>query len=384
MDLQRLHHDTALRVQGPSTPSRHAHEKTLRSGHLRLSRAMELRCRMTFGAVKRIPISALATVALGFATPASPNEYRDNPPIVIDRVAEKQFLPIGELEFVALITKNGKRFQLFGTGFLVSPCYIVTSFHIVFHVLEPEPGKDYPMKFHIGVAQNSAFLGSTKAIPVKWGSIGMAGANDWAILKLTTCIGARPDFGWFESADIPPGWLTGQHVAVAGFSGQNARGILSYSEGDVRTWDSPGHMLKYSASENEGQSGSPILMIIDGDLRVVGVNQGTLRADGVRDKSQFETYADDNASLFVPLADVLNRPDIKAMLDADKKLVGSHNLRFTTACFLMSQTHCKVYTQPPDGTNIEAYDPGTGHWSKTGDAAWIHPHPAVNLPNRDR
>ena len=73
---------------------------------------------MTFGAVKRIPISALATVALGFATPASPNEYRDNPPIVIDRVAEKQFLPIGELEFVALITKNGKRFQLFGTGFL--------------------------------------------------------------------------------------------------------------------------------------------------------------------------------------------------------------------------------------------------------------------------
>lgn len=70
--------------------------------------------------------SALLAAAL-VALPAAANQFRDNPAHVVDRANVPWTSPIGELERIS--TQDGKPVEehAVGTGFLVSPCYIMTA-----------------------------------------------------------------------------------------------------------------------------------------------------------------------------------------------------------------------------------------------------------------
>ena len=87
----------------------------------------------------------------------------DNPAHLLDRASAPWMWPIGELESKTVVTKasQGKvgEFVMLGSGFLVSPCYILTAAHTVYgEELSPDPGKDYSMWFRAGSSVKGAFF----------------------------------------------------------------------------------------------------------------------------------------------------------------------------------------------------------------------------------
>lgn len=256
------------------------------------------------------------------------SRYSDNMDYVVDRRVETQFAPIGELESVAVRhDKQGNEIRSYGSATLVSPCYILTNHHVVFgDDLDPVPGKDYTMKFRVGVAPTpeAAFLGNTIATPVTWGQRGACNSDDWALMKLKTCVGARADIGWMETSNKMPEQLVGADIAVAGYAGDHARGELSFSTGRATAIDPANGLLKHSASAVGGQSGGAVMIKEDGILKLAGMH--TLEfADYDKKTNQFDTFTDRHANEFVNVGYIVNRSDVKMLLDEDKAAHGGVN-----------------------------------------------------------
>ena len=262
------------------------------------------------------------TSSVGDLKPIS--RYRDNIDFVIDRKAFPQFLPIGELETVAWYKDGlGNAGHHYGTGFLISPCYVITNNHVVFSAIRPEPEKDYSLLFRVGLPPDGkAFLGNTKAIPVVWGTLGAAQRDDWAILKLTTCVGARPDIGWMEASELPASEVTGKKVGVAGYTGDHSRGVLSFGIGLAGMRDRANGMFRHSASSAPGESGAPVMINENGVLKVLGID--TLEFLGNGGGNIFDTYTERFANEFTAIAAIFKNNDIKAMIENDRRRVG-HN-----------------------------------------------------------
>ena len=254
------------------------------------------------------------------------NLYEDNMGSSVDRNVETQFSAIGELEANAVTKdKNGKDVRSYGSAVMISPCYIMTNHHVAFgDDPTPLPGKDYSMKFRVGATPNAAFIGNTEATPVKWGNLGMCGANDWAIMKLKSCVGARADIGWMEGSKMTARDLVAQSadVAVGGYAADHKRGDLSIGVGKVKGFDKPANMLKYSAPMAHGMSGGAVIVMEDGILKLAGINAVGKHNGAVKEQTVYSKYSDENANEFLSANEVLNRADIKEMLDEDKAAVG--------------------------------------------------------------
>jgi V8-like Glu-specific endopeptidase len=288
---------------------------------------------------RKLTMIAVSVVALllPFARPAVATRYRDNLDWVIDRRAAPQFMPIGELESVATMRDDkGNTVRIYGTGVLISPCHVITNHHVVFgDDVDPKPGKDYSMLFRAGVSPNAgtAFQGHTVAKPVVWGRRGAVHSNDWAILKLATCIGAKAEIGWMEPTSLDSSRLIGKDIAVVGFAGDNDRGELSFSVGKAWSVDPANNLILHSASAAPGQSGGAVLVREGGVTRLAGVDTMEIFKFGykrVRDTEEtfhpcsFDDSQDDlcNANLFITVNDFLKRTDVKAMLDEAKAIYG--------------------------------------------------------------
>jgi V8-like Glu-specific endopeptidase len=210
---------------------------------------------------------------------------------------------------------------------LISPCYIITNHHVVFgDDLRPVPGKDYSMKFRVGVgaAVDTAFLGNTIATPVAWGERGACNTDDWAIMKLKTCVGARADIGWMETSKKTVQQLVGVDIAVAGFAGDHQRGELSFSTGRAMAIDPANGFLKHSASAVGGQSGGAVMVKEDGVLKLAGMH--TLEFfDRANNTNKFDTYTDRYSNEFISIEDIVSRPDVKMLLDEDRAAHGGVN-----------------------------------------------------------
>jgi lipoprotein NlpI/V8-like Glu-specific endopeptidase len=111
-----------------------------------------------------------------------------------------------------------------GTGFLVSPCHVLTAYHVAaggdkvdetsastFYVGEGTTGPDFP--------DLDRFAESSPAHPVLWGryvrttadsnllvraqSVERNGWEDWALLELDKCLGAKPySYGYLQLAPV--------------------------------------------------------------------------------------------------------------------------------------------------------------------------------------
>ncbi|MGE3782473.1 MAG: hypothetical protein AB7H71_06990, partial [Alphaproteobacteria bacterium] len=95
-----------------------------------------------------------------------------------------------------------------GTAFLVSPCYVLTAFHIVFGYRtgfrkdNQQPEREVSATFSAGGR-------TARAVPVKYGRFSLFPAQDWALLRLKPqggdrCLGEDPDIGWLRLAPLPP------------------------------------------------------------------------------------------------------------------------------------------------------------------------------------
>lgn len=141
------------------------------------------------------------------ATGAVANRFRDNPEFAVDRVREPWTAAIGELESItAKVAPRASGYaeeRRMGTGFLISPCYALTAHHVVYgDDITPEPGIDYRMKFRAGTSETAPFAGNTTATLVTSGFRDDSSRNDWALLRLTNCIGKQPEIGWLETSNM--------------------------------------------------------------------------------------------------------------------------------------------------------------------------------------
>ena len=264
-------------------------------------------------------VFAVAMLLTSLATSAEANRFADNPEFVIDRKSEAWTGPIGELQSIrqkverrdtqtATITNAG-------TGFLVSPCYVLTAAHVVYgDDLTPVPGTDYRMKFRAGTGVTSPFAGNTTATPVASGFRDEGGRNDWALLRLNNCIGKRSEIGWLETSEAHlPNRQDNRAVADAvalGYATLKERGNLSAESGTL-TYEERNSGLKiFTGSMNPGESGGPVMILENGLLNVFALNKGS-SATGL--------------SMVQSIYEVVNRPNVKAMLDQDKAEWGLPN-----------------------------------------------------------
>ena len=269
----------------------------------------------------------LGVTALYSATPASSNIYLDNPLRVVDRSSESYLAPVGELESGSgFIGANGKPQHRFGTGVLISPCYIVTAAHVVLGSdAVQRPGVDYSMIFRAGVGTTTPFLGHTRAMLVM-ASERLLKGNDWALMKLNSCVGERAEFGWLETSYGSGSQLVGLRAEVVGYPTSEARGKMMSGIGEVIAVDENSGNLLVSASAINGQSGGPIVVYEYGQARVAGIlafQNRDLMPDRIN-QAEYPTYSEERANEFTGISFVA-RDEVRALLQADKARWGRAN-----------------------------------------------------------
>lgn len=263
-----------------------------------------------------------------FSPAAEANRFADNPEFVIDRKSEAWTAPIGELESIsAEVTARGTETRA-GTGFLVSPCYVLTAHHVVYgDDLTPKPGVDYRMKFRAGKGVTTTFAGVTTATPVTSGFRDETFRNDWALLRLNVCIGKRPEFGWLETNSpslhkaIKDGAKTGGRAMAMGYEGDRERGTLTGGIGKVIGIDPRNGHLEFTGSFVPGASGGPVMIDRDGVLTAVALNSAEEGDVHGATYASYKYWSNSIQSVY----EIVNRPNIKPILESDKALSGIEN-----------------------------------------------------------
>ena len=166
------------------------------------------------------------------------------------------------------------------TAFLVSPCYVLTNYHVVFGNLKsgPDAGQDYSMTFRVGGKKS-------RAVPVKHGQFYETYWQDWALLQLDSdaehrCLGEDPNIGWVRLAPLPSDAAPDKALSTAGYPSDKA-GRSLWRQDTCHLFE------KQDGSQYSGlwttdcptrprASGSPIFFVQDGVLMVVALMQGHL------------------------------------------------------------------------------------------------------------
>lgn len=288
------------------------------------------------------------TVVAGsvICTAAFANRYVTSDDHFLDRREYRQFNPIGRVDSLRQeVNWKGQAGYGRGTAFLVSPCYALTNHHVVFgedfppYGLAEERaavGAKYAMKFSVGVGANLPFAGRVTASPVVWGERDGANANDWALLKLSSCLGARPEIGWME-IDLNRSFASliraRQPVALASypfdrgddegsFVGESLRLAYGFVRGYLKVNGT--HLL--SASGDPGSSGGAVMVMEPGGgSKIIGIYRGGRRRRVDLEKYIFNRYSDEYANEFIGMWDIMASYDVKERVAADRLHFGLPN-----------------------------------------------------------
>lgn len=261
----------------------------------------------------------LPIVLLAVCYPVWANIFLDNLPRIIDRASEPYLAPVGELEsFVGFIGTNGKSQHRFGTGVLVSPCYILTNAHVALGKdAVVRPNAVYEMTFRAGVGKTAPFAGSTVATLVLSSERALNGGDDWALMRLKSCIGSRREYGWFEPTSKSSLSLVNERVMVVGYAANSTRGVITGSIGKVMGVNENNGNLLVSASLTNGQSGGAILVLESGELKIAGMPAFQNRDLANINQGEFKTYTRERANEVVHAGAVMNQRPVRALLQDD-------------------------------------------------------------------
>lgn len=270
---------------------------------------------------------AVLLTFLALSTAAAANDFTSNPSYPVDLPEIPQFSIVGELQRDEDLG-NGITAHIGGSSIIVSPCYILTAFHVAFGLDEkPVPGKNYVANFRAGQGREvGAFAGRTDATPVLWGDYKAATKeNDWAIMRLHNCVGTSKDFGWAEVTGKPQTeHIQSQTEIVAvGYSYRDlTRAQQSFSLGRVTGFDIRTRMMKFNASISKKESGGALFAVEDGTIKLVGLITAEMHQDedvgtdgSIRDT--FDDWDEKHSNLAQGAFEILNRTDVRGLLDAD-------------------------------------------------------------------
>jgi hypothetical protein len=211
-----------------------------------------------------------------------------------------------------------------GTGFMISPCLMMTNFHTVFGDAKTEPaaGEPHFVRFDVGAEPGRKFRRRARAEVLAWGDFAHTEEGDWAIARVEGCPGADPQIGWLRTARDAAPALAGAQVAMAGFAGELGERRLSV-QGACRIHDVTAQGLAHDCASTGGASGAPLMVMQDGRPTAVGLASGAdWHVDGVL--PQFDQR---HANWAVDLATVLADPRVRRLLDAELAFSSTHAAR---------------------------------------------------------
>jgi hypothetical protein len=202
-----------------------------------------------------------------------------------------------------------------GTAFMVSPCYAMTSYHVLFGGgdLTVDPMGAYPVTLRFGLSSGGKPALSVKGRVRYWGSTGSA-APDVALVRLDGCPGAQ--LGWYDLTDVGDGReLSATTLAMPSVSRDRSMKQLSVQQGcRARAYVPERGWLLHDCATRQGASGAPLIANLSGVPAVVGINAGEFRATpGVR-----SVYDPRHANLAVAASWVIKSERIQAMLQEDR------------------------------------------------------------------
>ena len=230
---------------------------------------------------------ALAASTLGAAAVANifavdgrdPRHY-----ITPGTVEARAFLPIGSV--TADFTRRNLRApggvgSGEGTAFMVSPCYALTAYHVLFGsgALTLNPMSNYPVTLRFGGDADGGPTLLVKGRVRFWGSTSRA-APDVALILLDGCPGRQ--IGWYDLAAPEPNSdraIATARVVMPGYAHDRSMRRLSVQSDcrihaalPARGW------LLHDCASREGASGAPLLARRGDRTVVVGVNAGEFDA----------------------------------------------------------------------------------------------------------
>jgi lipoprotein NlpI/V8-like Glu-specific endopeptidase len=218
-----------------------------------------------------------------------------------------------------------------GTGFLVSPCHVLTAYHVAaggdqvdetrgstFYVGEGKIGPDFP--------DLNRFADSSPARPVLWGryvriaensnllvraqAVERNGWEDWALLELDKCFGAAPySYGYLKLAPVTTRELMQGGASLA------ARSVgLPGDKSALSLWEDPTCRMigqiyasgwQHDCMTIPGNSGGPILVRdpVSGEQRVAAITVSHIAVEGLTvDASDALVLARDDPNYYDYLA----------------------------------------------------------------------------------
>jgi V8-like Glu-specific endopeptidase len=238
--------------------------------------------------------------------------------------ADKMFAPIGLIRTNHRVPhQSGNVTTLnfdMATAFLVSPCYVLTNYHVIFgnRKSKPEADQDFSATFSAGGKKSLA-------VPVKYGEFYRFGGRDWTLLQLNSdaehpCLGEEPNIGWIQLGPLTPTQAMEKSFSIAGYPSDKTASSL-WRQDTCRLFE------KYGDIENDGiwttdcatrprASGSPIFFVQDGVLNVVAIMTGHLGP--AVDNDVLPRWDANRANLALDISKIISSdPDSLRLVEAD-------------------------------------------------------------------
>jgi V8-like Glu-specific endopeptidase len=268
-------------------------------------------------------ITTLASFALWVPWPVPANVFSVSGTDPRSYVAQndalwRTLLPVGTVtsEFF-LRNKNGIGGVAsgMGTAFMVSPCYAMTNYHVLFGGTNftPNPIGTYLVTLRFGLGNSGEPALSVKGRVRYWGSASST-APDIALVRLNGCPGVQ--LGWYELAAMRDSrQLSATPLTMPSFSSDRSMERLSIQQGcrahayvPKRGW------LLHDCATRKGASGAPLIANLSGVPTVIGINAGEFRAaSGVQN-----AYSLQHTNWAVIASEIVKSPQLQAMLQKDR------------------------------------------------------------------
>jgi V8-like Glu-specific endopeptidase len=262
----------------------------------------------------------LAAIAMALsATPALANVFAQEgqDPRVEQGRADfgRLYMPIGFVttaEAVRTAFDGSRSARTRGTGFLVSPCYVLTNYHAVFG-LDPDAWQaPHRVSFTVG---DGPLQRTVQGSPAFWGAFNAQVEHDWALVKLDECVGGAPEFGWMELHAQPAASMRGRQVALAAFPSDRPRDRLWLQPScRVRAVQRGSDKILHDCAVVVGASGGPIIDPYLPTPAVVAIQCGELNAS----RELISAYDPRYANTAVTVAEIFQTEGVEATLAADR------------------------------------------------------------------
>jgi V8-like Glu-specific endopeptidase len=233
--------------------------------------------------------------------------------------ADRLYAPIGLVVTDAPVaaSEDGRRqIRTRGTGFLVSPCYVLTNYHAVFGLDYdgPDQGRDYTVTFSVGTDPDFAFRWQVKGKPVRWGAFNPHKEHDWALVKLDGCVGGQEDVGWIDTTPEAAADMLGMQVVLAGYpADKSADSLWAQAPCRIEGLQPGTAKVLHACSVHSGASGAPL---IEPGRGAVAIQCGELNASS----TLIDAYDPRYANTAVTIAEVYQDAEVRNLIQADRAL----------------------------------------------------------------